>query len=79
MQGEQPTIGRSKDALRRGVLDNRGKIFILALDAVGNTERATHPATSPVGQVHRERVGKCASELHHVMRRVDATVQQRRW
>ena len=33
MQCEQPTIGRSEDALRRGVLDNRGKIFILALDA----------------------------------------------
>jgi hypothetical protein len=53
-----------------------GKILVLALDAVGGPEGATHPSTAAVGQVHRERVGKGTSKLHHVLRRVYATVQQ---
>ena len=58
------------------MLDDRGKILVLALDAVGGPERATHPSASSVGQVHRVRIGKRTSELHHVLRRVHATVQQ---
>jgi hypothetical protein len=58
------------------VLDNRGKILILAPDAVSGPERATHPSPPSVGQVHGEHVGKRTSELHHVLRRVYATVQQ---
>jgi hypothetical protein len=43
MEGEQATVGCSEDALSRGVLDHRGKILVLALDAVAGAERATHP------------------------------------
>jgi hypothetical protein len=73
---EQATVGRSKDALGRGVLDKRGKILVLALDTLGGPERATHTPTSPVGQIHRECVGERTSKLHHVLRCVCATVQQ---
>ena len=76
VQGEQATVGRSEDALGRCVLDHCGKILILALDAVGGPEGATHPSTSAVGQVHRERVGQRTSKLHHVLRRICPTVQQ---
>jgi hypothetical protein len=76
MKGEQTTVSRSKDALGPSVLDQRGKILVLTPDAVRRPERATHPSTSSVGQVHRERVGKRTSELHHVLRRVYPTVQQ---
>jgi hypothetical protein len=76
MKGEQATVGRAEDALGRSVLDHPGKILVLALDAVGGPECAAHPPTSPVGQVQRERVGKRTRELHHVLRRVYATVQQ---
>src|SRR4029450_4545133 len=76
MQGEQATVGRSKDAFGGGVLDHRGKIRILPLDTVGRPVRATPPSASSVGQLDRERVGKRTSELHHVLRRVHATVQQ---
>jgi hypothetical protein len=76
MKGEQTTVGRSKNVFGRSVLDKRGKILVLALDAVGRPERATHPSTSSIGQVHRECVGKRTSKLHHVLRRVYAAVQQ---
>ena len=58
------------------MLDHCGKILILTLDAVGRPERATHPPTSAVGQVHRERVRKRTSKLHHVLRGIYAAVQQ---
>jgi hypothetical protein len=76
VKGEQTTVGRPEDTLGRCVLDHCGKIPVLALDAVGGPEGATHPSTSPVGQVHRERVGKRTSKFHHVLRRVYTTVQQ---
>jgi hypothetical protein len=64
---EQATVRRSKDAFGPGVLDECGKILVLALDPVGSRECATHPSTSSVGQVHREGVGKRKSELNHVL------------
>ena len=64
MKGEQSTVGGSKArTLGRGVLDRRGEILILALDAVGGPGHATQPLTSAVGQVHGECVGERASSL----------------
>jgi hypothetical protein len=76
VKGEQTAVNRSKNALCPSVLDQRGKLLVLTLDAVRRPERATHSATPSVGQVHHERVAKRTSELHHVLRCVHATVQQ---
>lgn len=75
-KANRPPVAGPKDARGAAVLDQRGKILVLTLDAVRRPERATHPSTSSVGQVHHERIGKRTSEPHHVLQRVYATVQQ---
>jgi hypothetical protein len=43
-----------------GVLDHRGKIRVLTRVAVRKPERGTHPSTSSVRQVDRERNAVCS-------------------